>query len=189
MGSKNKYFGVESADHGFDDIGVAQPSGSFSGATLATKWGPRFAGKTQIVLGTTAGLLRTGQSLNLTSTDGYLTAQTRILKVLPGATQVIVNRTWQTPTAGTSGTGTYNVLGGEGAWDGFMPIGGNVTGANLTLTFWEPNQQGSDENAVDYFEGKKYYFPGTIKTALIASSGNIRLFRSASLRPRGATAQ
>lgn len=177
------------ADHGFDDIGTAQPTGSFLGATLATKWGPQFAGKTQIVINPTSAL-KSGQTVNLTSTDSYLTAKTTVLKVLGGGTQVIVNRTWQTPTAGTSGTGTYDTLGGEGAWDAFMPIGTGVNATGVAMTFWKENQQGSNEAAAVgvFSQDKTYYFPNTIKTILI-STGNIRLFRSATRRPSGLTAQ
>lgn len=179
-----KYFAVESSDHGFDDVGIAQPSGAISGATSATPWGPRFAGKTKLTIASTT-LLRNRMPLRIASTDDGISGKTSILKVI-GPTQIIINKTYQTPT---TGTGTYLIDGGEGAWDGFMPVGGNITGANLTLTFWDTNKQGSDENAVDYFEGKNYYFPAGIKTILITSSGNVRLFRSASLRPGGAAAQ
>jgi len=189
MGSKDKYFGVNTADHGFDDIGTAQPTGSFSGATLATQFGPRFAGKTKIVI-TPTSALKTGQTVNLTSTDAYLSAKTTVLKVLEGGTQVIVNRTWQTPTAGTAGTGTYDTLGGEGAWDAFMPIGTGVNATGVAMTFWKSGAQGSNEDAAVgvFSQDKVYHFPDTIKTILI-STGNIRLFRSATRRPGGLTAQ
>jgi hypothetical protein len=184
MGSKNKFYGVESADHGFDDVGIAQPSGSISAATSATPYGPRFAGKTKITIGSTT-LLRNRMPVRIASTDDGLSGKTSILKVL-GATQVIINKAYQTPT---TGTGTWLVDGGEGSWDAMMPIGGNITGSNLTMTFWDTNKQGSDENAVDYESGKIYVFPAGIKTILITSTGNVRLFRSATLRPNGAAAQ
>ena len=184
MSSKDKYYGIQAAAHGFDDVGISQPSGSISGATLATKWGPRFAGKTQLVI-TATGSLKPRMPISITSTDAWLDGETSILKVI-GATQVIINKAYQTPT---TGTGTWNIQGGEGSWDAFQPIGGNVTGANLTMTFWDTNKQGSDENAVDYEQGRIYPFPAGIKTILISSTGNIRLFRSSTLRPNGQTAQ
>lgn len=186
MGSKDKYFGVNSADHGFDDIGAAQPTGSFSGATSATPWGPRFAGKTKIALGSTAYTLRARQPIRIVSTDSYLTGLSSVLKVI-GATQVIINKTYA--TGATSGTGTFDTLGGEGAWDAFMPIGAdlNATGASA-ITFWGSSDQGANEKAVSYTKDKVYFFPSVIKTVEIIST-NIRLFRSATLRPRGGTAQ
>jgi len=190
MGSRDKFYGIQSAEHGFDDIGSAQPSGSISGATLATKWGPRFAGKTQLVISATGGTfssIRTSRSpINIISNDVWLNGQSSILKIL-GATQVIVNKAFQT---GSGGTGTYNLMGGEGSWDAFMPIGATVSGSNLpTLAFWNPNKQTFDENNTDYEQGKIYPFPAGIKTILISSTGNIRLFRSSTLRPNGQAAQ
>lgn len=190
MGSKDKYFGIQSAEHGFDDIGSAQPSGSISGATLATKWGPRFAGKTELVISATGGTFsstRTSRSpINIISNDVWLNGQSSILKVL-GATHIIVNKAFQT---GSGGTGTYNLMGGEGAWDAFQPLGAPVSGSNMpTLTFWDSSRQAMDENNVDYQQGVIYPFPAGIKTILITSTGNVRLFRSATLRPKGQTAQ
>lgn len=190
MSSKDKYFGIQAAAHGFDDIGSAQPSGSISGATLATKWGPKFAGKTQLVISATGGtfsLTRTSRSpINIISNDVWLNGLSSIMKVI-GATQIIVNKAFQT---GSGGTGTYNLMGGEGAWDAFMPLGAPVSGSNIpTLTFWDPSKQAMDENNVDYQQGVIYPFPAGIKTILITSTGNVRLFRSSTLRPNGNTAQ
>jgi len=190
MSSKDKYFNINTAEHGFDDIGSAQPSGSIEGATLATKWGPRFAGKTQLVISATGGTFKSTRNsrspINIISNDTWLTGLSSILKVI-GATQIIVNKSFQT---GSGGTGTYNLMGGEGAWDAFMPIGGTVSGSNLpTLTFWDSSRQSMDENNVDYQQGVIYPFPAGIKTILISSTGNVRLIRSATLRPKGQAAQ
>jgi hypothetical protein len=181
MGSRDKFYGIQSADHGFDDIGSAQPSGSISGATLATKWGPRFAGKTELIISATGGTFssaRTSRSpINIISNDVWLNGQSSILKVL-GATHIIVNKAFQT---GSGGTGTYNLMGGEGA---------PVSGSNLpTFTFWDPSEQAMEENNVDYEQGKIYPFPAGIKTILISTTGNIRLIRSSTLRPKGQAAQ
>lgn len=189
MSSIDKVYGIGAAAHGFDDIGSAQPSGSISGATLATKWGPRFAGKTQLVISATGGtfsVARTSRSpINIISNDVWLNGPSSILKVL-GATQVIVNKSFQT---GSGGTGTYNLMGGEGSWDAFQPLTAGMSGAAMpTLTFWDPSKQAMDENNVDYEQGRIYPFPAGIKTILI-SAGNIRLIRSATLRPGGQTAQ
>lgn len=190
MSSIDKVYGIGAAAHGFDDIGSAQPSGSISGATLATKWGPRFAGKTQLVISATGGTFsstRTSRSpINIISNDVWLNGLSSILKVI-GATQVIVNKAFQT---GSGGTGTYNLMGGEGAWDAFMPLSDALPGASLpTFTFWDSSKQSMDENNVDYEEGKIYPFPAGIKTILISATGNIRLFRSSTLRPNGQAAQ
>jgi hypothetical protein len=190
MSSKDKFYGIQAAAHGFDDIGSSQPSGSISGATLATKWGPRYAGKTQLVISATGGAFsssRTSRSpIHIISSDVWLNGPSSILKVL-GPTQVIVNKSFQT---GSGGTGQFTLMGGEGAWDAFMPIGGTVSGSNLpTLTFWSPSRQAMDENNVDYEQGRIYPFPAGIKTILITSTGNLRLFRSATLRPDGQAAQ
>jgi hypothetical protein len=190
MSSIDKVYGIGAAAHGFDDIGSSQPSGSISGATLATKWGPRFAGKTQLVISATGGTFSSTRTsrmpIHIISNDVWLNGPSSIMKVI-GATQVIVNKSFQT---GSGGTGTYNLMGGEGAWDAFMPINGTVSGSNLpTFTFWEPSKQAMDENNTDYEQGKIYPFPAGIKTILISSTGNLRLFRSSTLRPNGLTAQ
>lgn len=190
MSSIDKVYRIGGAAGGFDDIGSAQPSGSISGATLATKWGPRFAGKTQLVISATGGTFSVARTsrmpINIISNDSWLTGLSSILKVI-GATQVIVNKAFQT---GSGGTGTYNLMGGEGAWDAFMPMSGGMSGSNMpTFTFWDPSKQAMDENNVDYEQGKIYPFPAGIKTILISSTGNIRLFRSSTLRPNGQTAQ
>jgi len=184
MSSIDKVYGIGAAAHGFDDVGFAQPSGAISGATSATPYGPRFAGKTKLTIASTT-LLRNRMPVRISSTDDGISGKTSILKVI-GPTQIIINKTYQTPT---TGTGTYLIDGGEGSWDAMMPMGAGVSGANLTLTFWETNKQGSDENAVDYDQGKIYVFPAGVKTILITTAGNVRLFRSATLRPDGAAAQ
>lgn len=184
MGSKDKFFGLAVAQHGFDDIGAAQPSGSISGATNGISSGPRYAGKLRLTVDTTA-MLKKGQAIRLSSNGTGHSGPTRILGIL-GATAMVVNTTFDNTVE--KATGVWSVDGGAGAWDGFMPIGANMSAADLTVTFWDPAAQGSDENAVDYIHGKVYPFPGVIKT-IRAASGNLRLYRSATLRPGGRTAQ
>lgn len=186
MSSRDKFYGVRSADKGFDDVGVSQPTGSFSGATLATQFGARYAGKTKIALGSTAYTLRPRQPINLTANDSYLTGLTSVLKVL-GPTQVIVNKTFT--SGATSGTGSFDTLGGEGSWDAFQPIGADLNATGMSnITFWKTGQQGSNEKAVSYTKDQIYHFPNGIKTMVLIST-NVRLFRAATLRPAGLTAQ
>lgn len=188
MGSKDKFFSITTADKGFDDIGFAQPSGSVSAATAATMEGPLFSGKLRLTIDSNA-LLRKGQAIRIASIGNATsphTGLTRVLKLI-GTTAVVVNLTYDTAQT-ADGTGTWFVDGGKGAWDAFMPIGADISAANLTVTFHKPNRQGSDENAVDYLSGKLYPFPGTIKTIQLTTAGNLRLYRSASLKPGGSTA-
>lgn len=183
MGSKEKFLSMTSADHGFDDVGLAQPSGTVSGVAqvIAGRW----AGRIVLTVNSTA-LMKRGQPINIGALDSVYSGATRVLRVI-SSTKVIVNIAYSTTPVDV--TGTWDTLGGASAWDAFMPIGANLTGANITFTFWYPDRQGGDENAVDYLNGNLYAFPGIIKTIQIATAGNVRLIRSASLRPGGLAAQ
>lgn len=182
MGSKDKYYGLHAAAHGFDDIGATSaPTGSILGMTSATPEGPLFAGKLKITVSTASwDDIKKGQPINLSSTF-QPTGPTRVLKKV-GTNQLVVNLAFN---SGSAGTGTFATDGGQSAWDGFMPVGADAT--NVNMTFWNPNEQGGNEQALTYTKDQKYFFPGTIKTVLL-TSGNIRLFRAASLRPKGANA-
>jgi hypothetical protein len=189
MGSKNKYYGVQSAEHGFDDVGLAQPTGTIS-AIADSKTASRWRGKLMITVNDNT-LLRVGQPIRIAGLDADHNGLTRILAIPKSASDgtgtIIVNVTFNALDADV--TGTWAIDGGAGAWDAFMPIGADLTAANLAITFWDPKRQGSDENAVNYTKDQKYFFPAGIKTIQISTAGNVRLFRSATLRPWGKDAQ
>lgn len=187
MGSKDKFFSITTATHGFDDVGLTQPSGTITGVADAGTVKPRWAGKLVLTIGAiTAGTLRKGQAIRTAALDAAYNQLTRILEVV-STTKIIVNI--NLGAAPSDVTGTWAVDGGASAWDAMMPIGNDVTAANLTITFWDANQQGSKENAVNYTKDKIYVFPGIIKTIQIATAGDVRLYRSGTLRPFGLPAQ
>lgn len=186
MGSKDKYFGVESASHGFDDVGIAQPTGTISAIGDAKVAHGRWSGKLMLTVNDNT-LLRVGQPIRVAGLDSGHSGLTRILAIpksaSDGSGKIVVNITYN--DALVDATGTWAIDGGSSAWDAFMPIGADLTAANLSLTLWDANKQGSDENAVNYTKDKIYYFPGVIKTIQISTAGNIRLFRAATNRPFG----
>lgn len=188
MDSKGKFYGMVTADKGTDDIGLAQPSGPISGYTAAASRTGRsdWNGKLAILVeGTGAAQLKDGQPIRIANTDTAHTGLTRVLKVLP--TSVIVNKDFS--SGATAPTGKWFVDGGANAWDAFAPLSADLTGANVTMTFWDTNKQGGSPTAVNYEQGKVYVFPGVIKTIQIATAGDIRLIRSATTRPWGKDAQ
>lgn len=180
MGSKEKYFSIQSASHGFDDVGLAAPSGTISAIGPG---GGQYAGKLKLTIASTT-LLRKGMPINIVALDAGHSGATRILHIY-GPTSIVVDIDYDNTLV--DGTGTWNCLGGAGAWDAFMPIGADVPGANLTFTFWRPEDQGSDENAIAYTKDQLYVFPAVIKEIQIATAGNVRLFRAATDRPFGLT--
>lgn len=188
MGSKDKVYSIMSADKGVDDIGIAQPSGPINGYTGANHKTGRsdWQGKLAIDIGGTgAALLTKGEAIRLANSDAEHTGLTRVLAVV--SPYVIVNKDFA--TAATAPTGMWFKDGGAGAWDAFSPLGGGLSGADIAMTFWDDSRQGGDPSAVNYQEGEVYSFPGIIKTAQITTAGNIRLFRAATLRPFGESAQ
>lgn len=190
MGSKDKYYGIQAASHGFDDIGLAQPTGTISAIGDSKVAHGRWKGKLLLTVNDNT-LLRVGQAIRISALDTAHNGLTRILAIPKSASDgsgtIIVNIAYDVLLV--DATGVWTVDGGAGAWDAFMPIGADLTAANLTITFWDPKRQGSDENAVNYTKDQKYPFPAIIKTVQIATAGNIRLFRSADLRPFGMAAQ
>lgn len=185
MGSKDKFFSITSADKGTDDIGLLQASGTISAIGDAKTASGRWSGKLLLTINSSAKLLK-GQPINITNLDADHNGLTRVLAVV-SATKIIVNKTYV--SSDVDATGNWDVLGGASAWDAMMPIGANLTAANIILTFWDPNKEGGEDTLSDFLSGKVYVFPGIIKTALIATAGNVRLFRAATLRPFGKDAQ
>lgn len=180
MGSRDVHYSVSSADKGTDDIGIAQLTGTVTGAWAAAAG--RWAGKA--VMTDTAHGLRKGSPILIAGTTNY-NGLTRVLYVID-ANKVVVNK----PFVAEGIAGTWSQTGGEGAWDAFMPIGADLTAANVTITFWDPNLQSGGFSATNvsltnFTKDVLYKFPGVIKTIVIATAGNAKLFRAATLRPFG----
>lgn len=181
MGSRDKFYSVTTADKGTDDAGLAAPSGTVSAVADAKTVSGRWAGKTVITVDSVA-LLTKGMPINLTNLDAWLNYKTTILDIIVVSKQVIVAVPFQ---AATDVTGNWDISAGAGAWDAFMPMGADLTAANIALTYWDPNREGGNELAANFLQGKMYMFPGIIKTFAITTAGNIRLFRYPTRRPWG----
>lgn len=179
MGSQDKFYGIQTASHGFDDIGYLQPSGSIS--SVARYGGP---GKWRKMAGITAGAahtLKPGQAVNIMGTTDY-DGPTIVLAV-PSTTTFVIKRPFT-----ITKTGTWDCKAGEGNWDAMMPIGTSIAVSNMALTFWKPNMQGGNSTATEYAKDQLYTFPGGIRRAIMSTAGtaashNARFFRAASLRP------
>lgn len=164
---------AEAGAHGFDDIGALQASGTINSAAAA---GGRWTGKT-IITTAAAHNLKKGGPIIVAGTTNY-NGPTRVLRVID-STRVIINKTFV-----SSQSGTFSRMGGESAWSAFMPMGADLLAADITtLTFFDSNQGGSQTVQV-YSQDRIYYFPAIIKTIQLAS-GNVRLFRHATLNPGG----
>lgn len=185
MGSKDKFYSITSADKGVDDVGLAQASGTISAIGDAKTASGRWAGKLLLTINSSTALLK-GQPINITNLDSGHNGLTRVLAVV-SSTKIIVNITYDNTLV--DATGNWDVLGGAGAWDAIMADGTDITIANLALTYWDPEKQGGNELTENLLSGKVYVYPGIIKTILITTAGNVRLFRSATLRPWGKDAQ
>jgi hypothetical protein len=185
MGSKDKFFSVTSADKGTDDVGIAQSSGTVSAVSDAKTISGIWAGKTAITVDSVAALVK-GMPIHLLLLDSWLNGNHHIKDIVVATKQVILEIAYQAPT---DVTGTWDLAGGSGAWDAMMPIGGDLTAANVAMTFWDPNREGGNELTQNFLSGKIYMFPGVIKTILITTAGNVRLFRAATRRPWGKDAQ
>src|SRR5258706_11227949 len=95
MGSRDKYFSVLAADHGIDDVGVSQPTGTVNSAEDAGNLEPRFSGKLMLNIATAATPLRAGMAIRTVNLVVAHTALSRILKVLAG-NKLIVNTAFAT---------------------------------------------------------------------------------------------
>lgn len=178
MSNESVILGIAAASHGFDDIGFDQPTGVIASVTEAAGHaGGRYDGKA--ILNDTAHGLKKGQPVNIAGTTSY-NGVARVVHVI-NANSFIINKDYVADE-----TGTWNLRGGDSAWDAFMPIGADLPAVNLSaITFWNDKIQTTDANAVAYTKDQVYVFPGTIKTILLATSGNVRLFRSSTLNPGG----
>lgn len=173
MGSKDKYFGIQSNAHGFDDIGFAQPTGSISSVAQykTGKWA-----KYAVVTSGSAHNLTKGQSINITGTTDY-DGPTRVIEVL-SSTTFVIKRGYT-----TTKTGAWDCKQAIGAWDALMAIGGGASGANMTIEYHDNDFQGGKELANDFTQNVVVPMPGVIKKITLATAGNIRLFRSSTDKP------
>lgn len=190
MSSIDKLVSNKVAPHGFDDIGMAQPTGNITAIADCKTAHGRWRGKLMCTVSDNTALT-VGQAIRIAGLDAAHNGLTRILAIPKSASDgsgtIIVNITYDASL--TDATGTFAVDGGASSWDGFIPLGADITAGNLALTFWDNAKQGSNEAAVVYTKDVLYPMPAIIKTARITTAGNIRLIRAASLRPFGKDAQ
>lgn len=173
MGSREKYFGVQSADHGFDDIGWAQPTGTINSVA---KYNVGQYWKYALVTANAAHNLTKGMRINITGSTDY-DGPTRIVAV-PSSTTFVIKRGFT-----VTKTGNWDLRTVEGNWDAIQPIGANVTGAtNIAYEFWKPDMEGGNEALPNLTIDKLYPMPG-LKKVTLNSSGNLRLYRAASTKP------
>ena len=187
MGSRDKFYSMISADKGTDDIGIAQATGTISAVESASTVAGRTDWNTKLLLTVNStAAMKKGMPIRIAALDAGHSGLTRILKVV-SSTKIIVNIKYNASLV--DGTGTWALDGGAGAWDAMMPLSADLTGANLALTFWDTGKQGGNESLPTYTKDQIYVFPGVIKSIQITTAGNVRLVRSASLRPFGKDAQ
>lgn len=167
---------TEAASHGFDDIGALQTGNTIT-ATAEVLSG-RWTGKAMFTTNTAHGFKK-GQPISISGSTSY-NKRTRILKVV-STTKFIANLDYTT----ADNAGTISLLGGRGAWVAMMPIGAALTAAEITtFTFHRSNGQTGTQDIGDYSQDQLYHFPQVIKEIQI-SSGNVRLFRAASMNIDG----
>lgn len=186
MGSRDKFYSIVSAEHGIDDVGLSQPTGAVNSVEDAGNAYPRYAGKLLMNIVTAATPLRAGMAIRTISLVSAHTALSRILKVLNN-NKLIVNIPFVTgSTAGT--TGNWAMDGGANNWDALMPMGSDIPAGNVAMTYFEGGYQGAfGGTGGTYIAGKIYPFPGGIKTVQVSGAGNVRLFRGATNKRKGAT--
>lgn len=180
MGSKDKFYSINSRSHGVDIVGFNAKSGVVSSVADAAAYGNgRYAGFAMMTMSAPHALLK-GQPINIGGTTDY-DGVTRILYVV-STTILIVNKPFT-----VTKPGTWDQKGGSGAWDAFRPIGGDMPIANLTLAFFDTNQDGGNQafTGETFKQDQLYIFPGVIKTVLVATSGNLEMVRAASLKQKG----
>jgi len=171
--STTKIDNLYAMNHGFDDIGFAQPTGAIVEVSRykTGKWA-----KYAVVGSNAAHNLTKGQPLNITGTTDY-DGPTRVLEVV-GPTAFVIKRGFT-----VTRTGSWDMKQAKGNWDGLIAIGGGASGANMTLEFHNPNQQGGNELATDFLQDVLHVFPGGIKKITLATAGNIRLIRGGTDKP------
>lgn len=177
MGSKDKFYGIISAAHGFDDIGFNQTSGTINSVA---KYGAGKYAKYAMVTASTAHNLTVGQQINVTGTTDY-DGPTRILAIV-SSTKFVIKKAFT-----VTKSGAWDLKQAEGNWDALMPVGADQPAANVAITFWKPEQQGGNDASQALTKDKVYVFPGGIRKIILSSAGatagDIRLFRAASTRP------
>ena len=141
MSSQSKFYSILSADKGVDDIGAAQPSGAIQGETGSISGytgannriaSTNLAGKLAVYVGATgAAILKKGEAIRLANSDASHTGLTQVLRVV--GSYAIVNKTFS--SGATAPTGRWFKDGGAGAWDAFMPLSDELTGASIS-TGW-----------------------------------------------------
>lgn len=175
MGSKDKFYGIVSAAHGVDTIGTDQATGTIS---AVAKYGAGKWAKYAMVTEASAHNLTKGQQVNIGGTTDY-DGPTIVIAIV-GTTKYVIKKAFT-----ITKTGTRDGLVGDGNWDAMMPIGGDLAAANVSIDFWQPNLEGGDDVDEVFTQDKIYVFPGGIKKITIATSGNVKLYRAASIRPGG----
>ena len=173
MSSIDKAFSLASNPHGFDDVGFAQPTGTINSARQfkTGKWA-----KYALMESASAHGLTKGQAINISNSTDY-DGPTRVVEV-PGPTAFVIKRAFS-----VTKTGNWDLRTVEGNWDGVQAIGDLATGStNITFQFWKPNDLGGLQPAVAMTKDIVYPMPG-LKKVTINSSGNLRLFRAASVKP------
>lgn len=173
MGTIDKSHSIFSAAHGFDDAGFAQTAGSIT--SIAQYKVGKYA-KYAMVTASAAHLLTKGQPINIAGTT-YYDGPTRVLAIV-NSTQFVIKRAFA-----VTATGSWDIKSGLGNWDAFMPIGANLTAANIAFEFHNADLQGANESSVDYTKDIMYPMPGGIKKFTISTAGNIRLIRAATTTP------
>lgn len=189
MGSKEKFFSITSAEHGTDNLGLAQPTGNITAIGDAKNISSKWAGKLAITVNTILNLSK-GMPIriyNLDSGHNGLTYIKEIVTLSGPVYKIITNIPYNNSLV--DGTGNFAIDGGAGSWDAFMPIGADLPAANVAFTLWDSDRQGGNESASNYTQNKVYVFPGVIKTIQISTAGNVVLFRSATRMPWGKDAQ
>jgi hypothetical protein len=186
MGSKDKFYGINSAIHGFDDIGFNGGTGTIS---AVAKYGAGKYSKYAMVTESAAHNLVRGQQVNIAGTTDY--DGPSIVVAIASTTKYVIKRPFT-----VTKTGTRDSKAGEANWDAFMPIGSDLPAGSVTIQYWKPEMQGGGASGpfADFSKDKVYVTPGgirkiTLATGATAAGGtagtniNVRLFRAASVRP------
>lgn len=168
-----KAINLNSFSHGYDDIGFAQTAGVIS--SVAQYKTGKYA-KYAAVTANAAHNLTKGQPVNITGTTDY-DGPTIVLAIV-SPTVFVIKRAFT-----VTKTGAWDIKAAVGNWDAFIPIGANITAANIAFEFHDPNQQGANDASVDFTQNIIYPIPGGIKKCTISTAGNVRLIRAATEKP------
>ena len=181
MGSRDKFYGVETRSHGIDDVGVLQTAGTINSVA---KYGAGKWAKYALVTASAAHNLTMGQSVNILGTTDY-DGPTRVVAT-PSTTTFVIKRPFT-----ITKTGTWDGKAAEGNWDAFMPMHGDMAAAGVTFVYWRPEQQGGLDGFANFTKDVVYKIPGGLKTVTCATAATsptaptLRLIRASSVRPGG----